>query len=154
MAGTSSAITSATTKLYISTTLPTDYTVTAFEAVTGWKLVAEASNIGQLGGTTAVVNHIPVDTATVVKRAGSVNYGQMQVTLARHAGDDLDAIRQAFKDRTPAAFKLVYPIALGEQEFFSGIVTSVQTTVGTADAILEMSVTIELDAEVLLKEAA
>lgn len=148
----SSAMTSATTTLWIAATLPATYDEIGFEALTGWIKVAEVSNMGTLGGSTTVVNHIPVDTATVVKRSGSVNYGQMSLTLARHAGGDMDALRAAFKDRGTRSFKVVYPTALGEQEMFTGIVTSVPTNIAGADNILEMSVTIEVDAEVLTLE--
>lgn len=153
MAGNSTAVTSATTKLFMSTALPVTYDITTFTALT-WVPIGLIDDMGQLGGTTAVVNHTPIDTGVVTKRAGSVNYGTQTLKLARHAGADLDAIRVAFKNRTPVAFKIQYPTAMGEQDMYTGIVTSCTTTIGNSDAILEMNVTIEIDNEILTKPAA
>lgn len=144
--------TSATTTLWVSETLPATYTEAGFEAVTGWIQVTELSNAGQVGGTTTVTNHIDVSTGKVVKRGGSVNYGQMALTMARHKGADMIALREAFADRQPRAFRIVYPTAVGEQEFFTGVVVSLPTSIGTADQILDMSITIEIDDEVLTVE--
>lgn len=145
----SKAVTSATTKLSVAPTLPTTYNETGFEAVTGWIDISEISNLGTFGGTTSVVTHTPVDTATVVKRSGSVNYGQMSMTLARHSGTDTDELIEAFNDRLPRSFKVTLPAALGQVDFFTGIITSIQTNVAGADNILETNITIELDAAVI-----
>lgn len=153
MAGNSTAVTSATTKLSMSATLPTSYDITGFGAVASWTPIGLVDDMGQLGGTTAVVNHTPVDTGVVTKRAGSVNYGTQTLKLARHAGADMDAVRVAFKNRTPVAFKLQYPTAMGEIDYYTGIITSCTTTVGNADAILEMNITVEVDNEILTKPA-
>jgi hypothetical protein len=145
----SSAITSATTKLYFSPTLPATFDSAGYTAVTGWVLVSEVSNIGQFGGKTSVQKHIPVDTATVVKRAGSVDYGTMSLTLARHKGADFTGLVSAFNSRASISFKVVYPTALGDVEYFTGIVTGVPTNIGNADAILQSNVDVELDSPVI-----
>lgn len=152
MAALSSATTSATTKLAVAPGLPTTYDSAGFAAVTGWLTVSEISNLGSFGGTTTVVTHIPVDTATVVKRSGSVNYGQMSMTLARHSGTDTDELVEAFNDRLPRSFRVTLPAVLGQIDHFTGIVTSIQTNVAGADNILETNVTIELDAAVITTE--
>jgi hypothetical protein len=149
MTAQSSAITSATTKLYYSTTLPTTFDSAGYTAVTGWVAVAEVSSLGTFGGKTTVTKHIPVDTATVVKRAGSVDYGTMSVTLARHTGTDITGLTTAFNGRTSTAFKVVYPTALGQTDYFTAIVTSLQTNIGNADKILESTVDLELDSPVV-----
>lgn len=145
----STATTSATTKLYVNATLPANYDAAGFTALTGWIQVAEISNLGSFGGTTTVVTHIPVDTAVVVKRAGSNNAGQMSMTLARHTGADMTALIAAFNDRAPRSFRVVFPTALGQKDEFTGIITSIQTNVAGADNILESSITIELDNSVI-----
>lgn len=145
----SSAITSATTKLYVNANLPANYDAAGFNTLTGWIQVAEISNLGSFGGTTTVVTHIPVDTAVVVKRSGSVNAGQMSMTLARHSGADTTALIAAFNDRIPRSFRVVFPTALGQKDEFTAIVTSIQTNVAGADNILETSITLELDNNVL-----
>lgn len=144
MAG-SVAITSATTKLFISPNLPATFDQTGYTAVTGWVQIAEVSNIGAFGGKVAVIKHIPVDTATVVKRSGSVDYGTANLTLAKHTGADITAITTAFTNRVSNSFKVQYPTALGTSTYFTGIVTGLQTNVGTADKLLESTVDIEID---------
>lgn len=137
------AITSATTSISISSTLPTTYDQTGFSALT-WIPVAEVSNLGVFGGKVTVVKHIPIDVANVVKRSGSVDYGNITMTLAKHAGTDYTALQTAFNSRTSAAFKVKYPGALGS-DYFTAIVTSLQVNVGTADKILESTIDLELD---------
>jgi hypothetical protein len=144
MAG-SSAVTSATTKLYISPNLPASFDQTGYTAVSGWILIAEVSNMGTFGAKAGTVKHVPIDTAVVVKRATSVDAGTLSVTLARHAGADITALQTAANNRTSQSFKVVYPAALGVSDYFTGIVLGTPTTVGTADQILQMNVDIELD---------
>jgi hypothetical protein len=139
----SSAISSATTSISISTTLPATYDSTGFAALT-WIPIAEVSNLGAFGGKTTVIKHIPIDVANVVKRSGSVDYGTISMTLAKHAGTDYTALQAAFNSRASTAFKVTYPGSLGK-DYFTAIVTSLQVSVGTADKILENTVDLELD---------
>jgi hypothetical protein len=137
------AISAATTSISISTALPATYDATGFAACT-WIPIAEVSQLGVFGGKATIIKHIPIDVANVVKRAGSVDYGTISMTLAKHAGTDYTALQSAFASRAPAAFKVQYPGTLGK-DYFSGIVTSLQVNVGTADKILENTIDIELD---------
>lgn len=146
---TSLAQTSATTKVYIAAgQTPATYDAAGFNALT-FVEITELSNIGELGGQTTIVNHIPVGTATVVKRAGSVDYGTMEMTGARTTEAVQDSLRSVFTTRASTPFKVVYPTALGETDFFTGIVTNVRTNVGTADQILALSLSIAIDNEIL-----
>lgn len=148
MTAQSSAITSATTKILVSTTLPATYDAAGYAALT-WIPIAEVTNLGTFGGKTTVVKHVPIDTATVVKRAGSVDYGTINLQLAKHTGSDITALQTAFTNRTSTAFKVAYPTALASNDYFTGIVTSMQTNVGTADAILQSTIDIELDSPIV-----
>ena len=141
------AISSATTSISISATLPATYTSTDFASLT-WVPITEVSNLGVFGGKSTILKHIPIDTATVVKRAGSVDYGTISMTLAKHDGADYTALQTAFNGRAPAAFKITYPGSMGK-DYFTGIVTSLQVNVGTADKILEQTVDIELDNSII-----
>jgi hypothetical protein len=147
------AFTSATTTLWIAPSLPTTHDETGFEAITGWIQVAEVSDMGSLGGKTQVVSFTDVSTGRVTKRGGSQDFGQMTLKVARHAGADIDALRAAFKDRAPRAFKVVYPTLVGETDFGTGIISSASTTISGADSILEMDITIDVDDEIITVEA-
>lgn len=145
----STAITSATTKFYIGSTLPATYDVAGYTAAgITWTAVAEITNLGTFGGKSAIIKHIPLDTATVVKRAGSVDYGTINVQLAKHSGADMTALNTAFTTRASTSFKVTYPGTLGS-DYFTGICAGIQTVVGTADAILNSTVDIELDSAVV-----
>jgi hypothetical protein len=145
----SNAMTSATTKVYIAAgQTPSTYNSAGFAALT-WVEIDEVTNIGELGGTTTVVQHIPVGTAEVVKRAGSVNYGTLQCQAARTTAAVQDSLRTVFGTRASTPFKVVYPTALGEIDYFTGIVTSVVTSVQGADNILGLNFTIDIDAQIL-----
>jgi hypothetical protein len=148
------ATTSATTKLYISPTLPATFDSAGYTAVTGWILIGEISSLGTYGGKTSVQKHIPIDTATVVKRAGSVDYGTMSITAARHVGTDITALKTAFTSRASSSFKVVLPTALGDTDYFTGIVTSMQTNAGNADQILQSNIEVELDSPVITVAAS
>lgn len=145
----SQATTSATTKLYFSPTLPTTMDDTGYAAVTGWLLIGEVSSLGTYGGKTSVQKHIDISTGTVTKRAGSVDYGTMSIQAARHTGTDVTALTTAFNARTSGSFKVVLPTALGDTDYFTGIVTGMQTNVGNADAILQSNIDVELDSPVI-----
>jgi hypothetical protein len=146
---TSLAMTSATTKVYLAVgQTPATYDAAGFAALS-WQILPDITNIGQLGGTTTVVNHIPVDTAAVVKRAGSVNYGTLQLTGARSTSSALDGVRTAFTSRLSTPCKIVYPAALGQTDYFTGIVTTNQTNVGTADQILGFNFTFDIDNSII-----
>jgi hypothetical protein len=141
------AITSATTSISMSATLPATYTATDFASLT-WIPITEVSNLGVFGGKTTVVKFTPVDTAVVVKRSGSVDYGTISMTLAKHTGADYTALQAAFNARSSVAFKITYPGSMGH-DYFSGIVTSLQVNVGSADKILEQTIDIELDNSII-----
>lgn len=150
----SSAITSATTKLYFSPTLPATFDSSGYTAVTGWLLIGEISSLGTYGGKVSVQKHIPIDTATVVKRSGSVDYGTMSITAARHKGTDVTALTTAFNARASGSFKVVLPTALGDTDYFTGIITSIQTNAGNADQILQSNIEVELDSPVITVAAS
>lgn len=149
---TSKAMTSATTKLYASAALPATYDVAGFEALT-WTLISEVSNIGAIGGTNSVQQHRPIDTGVVVKIAGSTDYGTAEVTMARHSGTDVTLLQTAFANRAVIALKVVYPAALGETEYFTGIVTTNVTTIGGSDSILELRTTVDVNNEIIVDAA-
>jgi hypothetical protein len=148
MAG-SKAITSATTAIFINASTPTTYDSSGFGALSGWVQIGEVTSYGTFGGKTKVITHIPVDTATEVKRGGSQSFGALSLTLARHTGSDTTALNAAFADRQPRAFKIVYPSALGVVDYCTAIVASVETNIGGADNILQSNVSIELDNSII-----
>jgi hypothetical protein len=132
---TSAAITSATTVLYVSNGQPGSYTTGGFAALS-WTEVGELSDIGNLGGTTNVVKHMPIKTGAVVKRSGSTDYGTLNLKGAKASDAGQTILQTAFDARSSISFKIVYPSALGTTNYFTGIVASTITSVGNSDQIL------------------
>jgi hypothetical protein len=142
------ALTSASTRVYIAVgQTPATYDASGFNALT-WTEIPEVTNIGPLGGTTNVVTHTPL-TGVVVKRAGSVDYGTLEITGARTTSAALDDVRTAFASRLSTPFKIVYPTVLGETDFATGIVTSAVTDVAGADNILGFKFGYAIDNEII-----
>lgn len=150
---TSKAMTSATTTIYASAALPTTYDEAGFAALT-WTKISEVNNIGAIGGTNSVQQHRPIDSGVVVKIAGSTDYGTAEVTMARHKDTSVTLLQNAFKNRTPIAFKVVYPALLATTEYFTGIVTTNVTTIGGSDSILELRTTVDVNNEIIVDETA
>ncbi len=140
---------SATTKVYVAVgQTPATYDAAGFAALT-YSILPDITNIGQLGGTTQVINHIPVDDAIVYKVSGSQDSGTLDLQGARTTAPALDDLRLAYKTRAQTPFKIVYPAALGETDYFMAIVTSVQTNVGTADQILGFNTTVNISGDII-----
>jgi hypothetical protein len=81
--------------------------------------------------------------------SGSTNSGTLNLQGARTKAAALKDVRDAYVSRKPTPFKIVYPSALGEIDYFSAIVTSVQTSVGNADQILGFNVTVDITGSIL-----
>jgi len=145
---TSLALTSAGTKLFVSNAQPASYTTGGFNALT-WTEVGELSNIGDLGGTTTIVSHIPINTAVQVRRAGSIDPGTLNLQGARCTDAGQAILKTAFTNRNSISFRIVYPTALGVTEHFTGIVTSNVTNVGNADQILGYTAGVSIDNEII-----
>lgn len=141
-------MTSATTTLYASATLPTTYDKTGYEALT-WTKISEVNNVGAIGGTNSMQKHMPIDTGTVVKIPGSRDEGSAEITMAKHQGSDTTLLQTAFDARTPIALKIVYPTALGVTAYTTGYVATNVTTIGTSDTILELKTTVDLATKIL-----
>lgn len=140
---------SATTRISIAIgQTPATNDAAGYAALT-YTLLSDVTNIGTLGGTTQVINHIPVDDAIVYKVSGSQDSGTLDLQAARTTSAALDDLRTAFASRLPTPFRIVYPAALGETDYFTGIVTSTQTNVGTADQILGFNATINITGNII-----
>ncbi len=99
------------TKLYVSATLPTANTETAFEAVTAgsWKEVGWITEIPEFGGS-AQVNKFETLAGRVIKFRGAEDAGSISIPYASDTSDEGQAVLRAAKaSGAQIAFKIVYP---------------------------------------------
>lgn len=125
---------------------PTTYDSTGFAAQLH-ALVGEITAMGEYGGSAQINTNIPLATGIVNKRAGSYDYGDLQLTITR---DSADAGQTALKTGFDGAqkgnvhsFEVTFPDA--SVQYFTGIISSFTTNVGDANAWTQASCTIAIN---------
>lgn len=139
--------TSAGSTLSIASTLPTTYDSTGYAALT-WKVIGEVTDIGEFGAEYNLVTHTPVGSRQVKKFKGSFNNGSIQVQMARDVDDDGQAaLITASQSDASHAFKVTLQDLT--KIYFTGMVMSYKTSVGSVDQITGATATIELDSAIV-----
>ena len=140
--------------LAVSSTLPSTFDEAGFAATAMvYTPIGEVEDYGDHGLTRAVTKFIPVDTAVVVKRPGSKDYGTMSLKIGNVPSDAGQALlRAAVETNNPLAFKLTYPS--GEVHYISALVTSFVHVDGTVDNIQRVTCVLDLDREPVVVVAA
>lgn len=147
MAASSTAFTSAGTKLYTTASAPATYNQAGFSALT-WTEVGEIVNLGDFGRKYNVVNHINLGSRKTVKLKGSYNEGNLNLQLARAPGDAGQAkLITALGVDTAYSFKVL--LQDGTIMYFSGQVTDYTTNVGASDQIVGASCVIEINNDII-----
>jgi len=133
--------------LAVSAALPSTFDSAGFAASSMiYTPIGEVEDYGDHGLTRAVTKFIPVDTAVVVKRPGSKDYGTMSLKIGNVPSDAGQALlRTAVETNNPLAFKLAYPS--GEVHYISALVTSFVHVDGTVDNIQRVTCVLDLDRE-------
>lgn len=139
------------TTLAVSTSLPTAQTAMAYEALT-YSTIGELSELPEFGPEQALVTFTPLATGVVEKRGGSVDYGEVTLSIGLSS---LDAgqtalegiVNGAVTADKRAAFKATLPN--GADLYFIGAVRSFRTNVGNSDAIATASVVVSLTSPIL-----
>lgn len=147
MAASTSAFTSAGTKLYTTATAPATYNQAGFAALT-WTEVGEIVNLGDFGRTYNVVNHIQLGSRKTVKLKGSYNEGNLNLQLARAPGD-VGQAKLVTALTTDAAYSFKVLLQDGTVMYFSGEVVSYTTNVGASDQIVGATCTIEINNDII-----
>lgn len=132
----------------VSAAPPATFDAAGYAAVT-WILVGQVEDFGSHGLTRTVQKITPVDTAVVVKRLGSKDYGVMNLKIGNVSADAGQVIlRAASESGLPISWKITYPLAGGitsELHNGTGPVASFVNVDSTVDAIQTVTCTIELD---------
>lgn len=137
-------------KLYISATIPDTYDATGYQSTDlVWTEIGVIENLGEHGGTKVSTPFKDVATGRVRKVGGSIDWGQMPLTIGNLYSDAGQALlKTAFaNNNTHYSFKLQYDdgsATTDEIHFFDGIVTQFKYMGGTADDVRKVSTQIEI----------
>lgn len=133
-----------------------DVTSSTFTGVT-WTEIDGWVSKGTLGDAAEVITTILINRGRAVKQKGSVNAGSMENTFAFIQGDTGQAaLKAAFAQKANYPFRILYDDEIsssGSEEKFLGIVTSYNDPGGDANAIRQITATIEVNTNVLFTAA-
>lgn len=105
--------------------------------------VGEITNIPAFGGVYQLITHEPVAERAVVKKKGSVNYGNLVLPFAADADDTgQTSLKTSHTSDSEIAVKVTYPD--GEVDYFTALVMDFQREPGGVNSIKGGSVTLEL----------
>jgi hypothetical protein len=150
----SEAITSAGSRLYISSTLPATYTKAGFEALT-WTEVGEVTEIPAFGKVFNIVTFNPLGDRQTIKRKGSYDNGELDVPYAYDVNDDAGQVimSAAVESDNSYAFKVdIKEDPVLKSVYFTAQVTSQPITLGGVDSIVMMNSTLAIDDDVLVED--
>lgn len=139
------------TLVYVSTSLPSTYNVTGFEAINDWVEIGEVESIGEFGGSAQITPFTPLGTGIVKKRKGSIDYGTAALSIGQVSGNGGQALLKDGFDGSKKydvhSFKIVEET--GEVAYFTGLVGSFTKVTNDANAVMMVNCNIELDNKVL-----
>tara|TARA_R110002126_G_scaffold87088_1_gene209885 strand:- start:8365 stop:8820 length:456 start_codon:yes stop_codon:yes gene_type:complete len=137
--------TNASTSIAVSVAAPATHDAAGFNALT-FTAIGEIVSTGEKGGAAALVTHSPLDTRTVAKFKGSVNYGSYAISLALDLADAgqilLDSLAIGASIDVVASFEETKQD--GSKEFYRAIVMTYTRVGGTIDAIIGSNATLEI----------
>lgn len=139
--------TSAGTTIAISAALPATDDAMGYNALT-WTAIGEVTDLGEFGREYATVTHTPVASRRTIKRKGSYNNGTMALQLALDRDDAGQVlVKTALASDANKAFRITYQD--GSKDYFSAMVMSFKTNVGSVDQILSGSINLEINTDII-----
>jgi len=146
-------VTSLGTTIAVSLGAPDTYTTTDF-ALKTYTEVGEVSDIAEYGGESEIITFTPIKTGTVNKLIGSTDYGTASVQFGKVFEDDgQDAMKAGFDGANRGlthSFKVTY--FDGGIEYFTAIITSFKSNIGSASSVRMGSCNVALNNAVLVVE--
>lgn len=129
---------------------PATYDDAGFDALS-FTDIGEVADLGEFGGEGEVLTHTPIATGIVNKLIGSIDYGTMAIQMGRFIGDaGQTVLKDGFDGANKGAthsFKVLYND--GAIDYFTGVVTSFASAVGSASSVRNASSNIALNNKVI-----
>lgn len=143
----SDVFTSAGTKIYTSSALPSTFDKAGYEALT-WVEIGEVVDMGEFGRNYNLVTHNPLGDRRTIKRKGSYNDGAITLQLGRDSADTGQAaLITALASDDSKAFKIVLQDTT--HLYTTAQVMSYTNNIGSVDQITGSTVTLEIDYDIL-----
>ncbi|MEM1189943.1 MAG: phage tail tube protein [Pseudomonadota bacterium] len=139
----SNAFSSAGTTVGLSATLPGAFDAAGYGALT-FTEIGEIESVPEFGPSFSLITFTPLNSRVVSKRKGSVNYGQLAITLGRVPSDAGQTILIAAQ-ASDASQAIEITLQDGTKIYTTGQVMSYRTNVGNTESMTLASVMIELD---------
>lgn len=135
-------MTSAGSTFSASASLPATYDASGYNALT-YTAVGEVTDMGEVGREYNIVNHVPLGNRRVQKLKGSYNSGSITLQFGRDFSDAGQVLLATARD-SDSQFSFRMVLQNGKKIYFTGVVTSLKTNVGSVDNITGGSCQIEL----------
>lgn len=139
--------TSAGSTLAITSSAPATFDSTGYNALT-YTNIGEITDLGELGREYALVNHSPLGDRRVKKFKGSYHSGSISLQFGR---DFTDAGQILLDTASTNDNTYTFRITLqdGKKLYFTGMVMSSKTSVGSVDQITGGTAQVEIHSDVL-----
>jgi hypothetical protein len=137
------------TTFSINSVVPSNELLATYEAMTGWVVVGEVTDIPTFGPAHDVVTHVPLATGITAKYHGALNNGSLTIPMALDYNDAGQlALKTAMTNRDRVTFRVSY--GDGTNDYFQGKVMSFTRgasigSVVTAEAMIEVETNIVED---------
>lgn len=135
--------TTAGTTLKISASIPATFDAAGYNALAGFTLIGEVTDLGELGREYNLVTHNPIDNRGTVKKKGSFNEGSLQLQLGI---DEADAgqtlLRAALLSDNDYSFLIT--LQGGAKRAFQAQAMKFKENAGSVDNIFAASLDLEI----------
>lgn len=129
---------------------PATYDSAGFAALT-FITVGEVLSIGEFGGSATVATFTPLNSGTVNKRKGSIDYGTATMSIADDESDAGQILLKAGFDG--AARNTIHSIKIendnGDVAYFVALVTSFSTVTNDANTVITVNCNLDLTNSVI-----
>lgn len=137
-------------ELSIALGSPSSYSIAGFESM-DYDEVGEVGDLPAFGGEAEVREYSKIGSGVVSKRAGTINYGSVPITVARIVGDAGQiALVRGFDGLNKG---LTHSIKIHHPEigalYFSGVITAYKFIHGDADSVNRAQFTFAISGRVL-----
>lgn len=128
---------------------PATYDAAGYDALTFVK-VGEITSLSPFGGTATVTTNIPLETGIVDKHIGSIDYGQLALTIAADSADAGQLLLKAGFDGADKGLEYSIELSLATStgtnviRYTSAKISSFETDVSDADSIIMVNSNLEL----------
>jgi len=145
------------TKVFVSETLPSAYTVAGYDALT-WTEIGMIESVGEFGPDASIGSYTPIGTGVACKYMGTTDNGEISLTLAKTGDEGLGIIAENQGNVNSFAFKVELndygsttqghtTPAKCTRYMFPGLIRAAKISIGTGDDVVKITSAIVLNGE-------